>query len=333
MNTHSDIPMDKASSTIESISEPETLSSAERARLEAAPGVIFDVQRYSLHDGPGLRTNVFFKGCPLRCDWCSNPESQNMAPELVLFASNCIACGQFAQPCPVAWQNRSDKGWTEEMQAEYSTRAEACPASAIRWCGVRRSAGDVIREVLRDAPFYEEGGGMTLTGGEPTTQPQMAEALLRLGKSECISTAMETCGYTPWEVLARLLPYLDLILFDVKHVDDAAHRAYTGVGNELILANLRRLVALRAPVVVRVPLIPGFNATHEGIQAIAELVLGLNGTVVPVELLPYHAFGRAKYEALARAYAWEGQRILTDGEVESLAEIMKRRGLVVTVGG
>ena len=227
--------LEKAGPTMEIIPAPKSLTSAERERLEQVQGVIFDIQRYSLHDGPGLRTNVFLSGCPLRCGWCSNPESQKLQPEIALFARNCIACGQFGEACPGSWQEDLQDGWTKALEEKYNARSTLCPTEAIRWIGARRTAADVMQEVLRDLPFYEDGGGMTLTGGEPTMQPRMAEALLRLAKADGISTAMETCGFTQWKVFEYLLPYLDHILFDLKHVDSDIHRAFTGVDNEQIL--------------------------------------------------------------------------------------------------
>jgi pyruvate formate lyase activating enzyme len=302
----------------------DALTADQRAYWEKVEGIIFDIQRYSLHDGPGLRTNVFFKGCPLRCGWCCNPESQRTDADLAVFAANCVRCGQFDPPCPDV--NRHET-------ADLAARVPLCPAGAVRWIGECRPAGSVIAEVRRDAAFYEGGGGMTLVGGEPTLQPIMAEALLRLARAECISTAIETCGYCAWPVWERLAPLLDTILYDVKHVDSAVHRAFTGVGNELILANLRRLAASGAAVVVRVPLIPGFNATAENLAAIGRFVIGLPGKVRQVDLLPYHTLGRAKYAALAQPYPWDGHARLTDEEVEALAGELRKTGLTVTVGG
>lgn len=313
--------------------------------LESVEGIIFDIQRYSVHDGPGLRTNVFFKGCPLRCAWCANPESQTMQPELAVFAVNCIHCGQFEEPCPDGWLIQDDVTWKWGVQDDYETRARLCPAGGVRWIGERRTAGSVLDEVRRDAPFYEGGGGMTLSGGEPALQPAFAEALLRLARDECINTAIETCGQVPWPNLERLAPYLDTFLFDVKHLDSATHRAFTGAGNELILENLRRLAALAASeavgtdatpvpsVIVRVPLIPGFNASAESLRAIGRFVAGLPGPIRQVDILPYHTLGRAKYAALAKPYPWDGHQHLSDEEVEALAGELRAMGLMVTVGG
>jgi len=322
-----------AASKLDAIPAPEPLSPSERARLEQVTGVVFDVQRYSLHDGPGLRTDVFMKGCPLRCEWCANPESQRPQRELALFAGQCMACGQFVETCPDGWKKPHDERWNPELTREYSIRAALCPTGAMRWIGESHRAGEIMQQVMRDAPFYQEGGGLTLTGGEPTMQPQMAEALLRLARAECLSTALETCGQAHWAVLQALLPYVDHVLFDLKHVDARLHRRYTGVDNDVILANLRRLAALNAPLTIRVPLVPGFNATPEDVGAIAGFVRGLGGSPPRVDLLPYHTLGKAKYAALGRAYAWEAEPRLKPAEVEALAGVVRSHGLYVSVGG
>lgn len=312
----------------------------ERAALEAMRGVVFDVQRYSLHDGPGVRTNVFLKGCPLRCEWCANPESQALQPEPMLRAAHCIDCGEFSEPCTHCWplwqaQRRSNGrgALPAEVTAEIDARAAVCPTGALGWVGTWRTAGDVMAEVRRDRPFYGAGGGMTLTGGEPTMQPDFAAALLRLTRLDGIATAMETSGHAPWATFVRLLPHLDVLLFDVKHADPARHRAHTGLDNALILDNLRRAVAAGAAVRVRIPLIPGFNASDEDVAAIAALVRGLPAPVLGVDVLPYHTMGRAKYAALGRDYPWPEQKRLPAAEARRLAQIVAQSGLPVTVGG
>jgi pyruvate formate lyase activating enzyme len=286
-----------------------------------------------LHDGPGLRSAVFFKGCTLRCAWCANPETQAPRPELAVFRQSCIRCGQFETPCPDGWLVREDLAPNVDLLCEYGRRVPLCPAGGLRRIGERRTAAGVMDEVRRDAPFYQDGGGMTLTGGEPALQPDFAEALLRLARDEGIHSAIETCGHVPWANLARLLPYVDTVLYDVKHLDAAVHRAFTGAGNEVILDNLGRLTASGVAVVARVPLIPGFNASADSLRAIGRFLDGLPGGVRQVDLLPYHALGRAKYAALARPYPWEDHARLTEVEVEELAGELRGMGFAVTVGG
>ena len=300
--------------------------------MEAVRGVVFNVQRMSMHDGPGVRTNVFLKGCPLRCQWCANPESQQLQPELGLSAHNCITCGQFAQPCTACWPQHGERMAATTL-GQLAPRVDVCPTGAIHWMGEWRTAGEVMAEVRRDRPFYGAGGGLTLTGGEPTMQPALCEALLWLAHDEGIATAMDTCGHTQWAVFAQLLPHLDLLLFDVKHIDPATHRRYTGMDNALILANLRRVLAAGKPVRVRVPLIPGFNATPDDVAAIAAFVAALPGQVLGLDLLPYHTLGKAKYAALGREYLWQEHARLAQAEIDTLAGIVRAYGVPVSVGG
>ncbi len=310
-------------------SMPRRLTHSEQTRLEQVEGMVFDIQRFSLHDGAGLRTNVFFKGCAMRCPWCANPESQHREPELWYSAQRCIDCGQFSPACrDCKGRNGAAVGLTGMPD-----RVARCPTGALRVVGERRTAADILAEVLRDVPFYEGGGGMTLTGGEPAFQPRLAEALLRLARHHQIATAVETSGHTRWRVVERLLPYVDEVLFDLKHVDGAIHRAATGVDTELILANLHRLATLHAPLTVRVPLIPGFNTDETSLSAIADCVRALDGPPRPVHLLPYHTLGRAKYGALNRQYPWEGHDRLTDTQIAACRAVFDSCGLSVSVGG
>jgi glycyl-radical enzyme activating protein/glucokinase-like ROK family protein len=297
--------------------------------LASVEGVIFDIQRFSVHDGPGIRTSVFLKGCTLRCAWCANPESQRPQPELAFTESRCIRCGQFLDPCADGWVS----GETLASRKKYGERVNDCPTCGIRWMGTRQTAGEILEEVLKDRAFYENGGGLTLTGGEPTFQPHFSEAVLRLAKAAQINTAMETTGHTRWNILERLIPYLDHILFDVKHLDGEKHRQYTGADNVLILANLRRLAEARAPVEIRVPLIPGFNADVDSLAQIANFVMETQGLEKEVCLLPYHAFGQSKYHALGRLYPWKGVDPISDESVEALAEVFRSRDLRVRIGG
>jgi glycyl-radical enzyme activating protein/glucokinase-like ROK family protein len=301
----------------------------EMALLAQVKGYILDVQRFSVHDGPGIRANIFLKGCPLRCGWCANPEGQRPQAELAFSAARCIRCELFIDPCWEDWTNAE----TSLSREKYAGRAEECPACAIYWLGRLRTAGEVIAEALQDSPFYGQGGGITLTGGEPTFQPRLAEALLRLAKGHGMNTAMETSGHTRWKVIERLLPYLDLILFDIKHLDPEIHRSGTGVDNELILSNLRRLAFAGAPLELRVPLVPTFNADPASLAAIADFVLGLEGVEKRLTLLPYHSLGKPKYQALGRPYPWEGIERIEDTEIDHLVHLVEGRGVMVTIGG
>jgi pyruvate formate lyase activating enzyme len=311
------------------------LSGVERSAFERVEGTVFDVQRYSLDDGPGLRTAVFLKGCPMRCTWCSNPESQRVTPELLLFATSCLACGACIDTCASEARALADDRieWDRELCTRCGGCARICPAQATVWSGSRRTAGDVLREVLRDAAFYEGGGGLTLTGGEPLLQPAFAEALLRLAKAEHLDTAIETTGNAPWETLESLQPYVDSWLFDLKHMDSHTHHKWTGLGNELILSNLRRLAALGAPIQVRMPLIPGVNLTDDNLRRTAEFVAQLGAAVQSLDLLPYHKLSKAKYEALGRGAKWWDADSIPDDQVESAADLLRSYSLTVRIAG
>lgn len=314
------------------INEP--LDPALRTALEQMPGIIFDIQRFSLHDGPGLRTNIFFKGCSLRCDWCCNPESQRPTPEVAVFLANCFGCGDCLDVCPQeALRLEEDKVVRDKWRCDHCGQCVAvCAAGALHLIGRVVTAGEVLQEILRDAAFYGQAvGGLTLTGGEPTSQPEFALALLRLTKAEHLHTALETCGQVSWEVLESLLPYLDLVLYDIKHMDTKRHLQATGCGNELILENAQRLAKAGANVILRIPLISDFNTDESHLHQIADFASHLG--IAEIHLLPYHTLGRAKYGALGRNYSMVEIPSMKEGEAEALAEIMRAHGLDVKVGG
>ena len=265
-------------------------------------GLIFDIQRFSINDGPGVRTTVFLKGCPLRCFWCHNPESQGFSPQLARYGNKCIFCGGCVQVCPIgAIELSAEQGWRMDRDAcnLCGACAEVCPAEALVVVGKEMSVEEVVEEVLADRPFYEtSGGGVTLSGGEPLAQPEFAEALVRAMKSERLHVALDTSGEASWHVLAGVVEAgVDLVLYDIKSLDDWRHRQATGVGNARILANLRKLRAERPgiEIILRYPLVPGFNDRSEDFTALCELAAELE---LSVDVLPYHPLGQSKYEAL-----------------------------------
>jgi glycyl-radical enzyme activating protein len=265
-------------------------------------GIVFDIQRTSLHDGPGIRTTVFLKGCPLRCLWCHNPESQSPKPELMYSADTCVACGACDKACPVG-VHRFD-GDTHTIDRGRCTLCgacvEACLYGALKMAGEERDVRSVIDEVVRDKAFYEQsGGGMTLSGGEPMMQFAFSRELLRAAREQGIHTCMETCGQAPSERYAEIDPLVDLYLYDYKGADARLHKEHTGVGTDLILRNLDLLYAAGTPIVVRCPLVPGLNDTDENLRSIAELdrtYPDLQG----IELLAYHAMGVDKSRRIGR---------------------------------
>lgn len=275
--------------------------------MSVAPGRLFDLQHYSVHDGPGIRTVVFLKGCPLRCLWCSNPESQDARPQLRHFMARCRACLECRSACPAGAVTaeegrRAPRFDRARCEACGDWRCvEACPNEALAIAGYSMAAEAVADRVAADVDFYRNsGGGVTFSGGEPLAQPGFLADLLRACRARGVHTAVETCGHAPAEVLDAVEPLVDLFLFDLKAADDALHRRLTGAGNALVLGNLRRLCE-RAPgkVLPRLPLIPGLNDGAEALAAMADLLASLG--LRHVELVPHHPLGRAKYAELGMA--------------------------------
>lgn len=301
-------------------------------------GLIFDIRKYTLHDGPGVRTTVFFKGCPLSCLWCCNPESQASRPELVWVAERCLGCDLCLAECPADALKTSDAGAkvVDRERCERCGRcAERCPGDALNLFGRRVTVEAVLAEVTRDALYFEgSGGGLTLSGGEPMAQPDFAAALLWRYKHEekGESTAVETCGHVEWPVFERLAADVDLFLYDIKHMDPAEHRRLTGRDNRLILENARRLAQAGRALVIRLPLIAGINDHRENLEATADFALSLAG-VTRVDLLPYHRLGEPKYRRLEREYALGKLPSLPEERVAQVRRILEKRGLEVRVGG
>ncbi len=269
-------------------------------------GTVFNIQRFSIQDGPGIRTTVFMKGCPLRCLWCHNPESGRIASELFYDPGKCIGCGRCVPACTRRGHAITDGIHTLDRSGctGCGECAEVCPASALELCGREWEAADVIAEVLRDKPFYGDTGGMTLSGGEPMLQVDFTLELLRLGKEAGLHICMETCGYADPDAYRAVSPYVDLFLYDYKETDPIRHKEYTGVSNERIRGNLRMLDELGAKSILRCPIIPTLNdrADHfEGIAAMAESL----ANVQEIHIEPYHPLGKSKAERLGKEYALE----------------------------
>lgn len=262
---------------------------------------IFDIQRFSIHDGPGIRTTVFFKGCPLRCVWCHNPESQQEAPQLSFSPGQCLHCRACYGACPQAAHYDDDDdehAINRELCAHCGSCANECYTGALELIGREAPIGEILDEALRDRAFYESsGGGLTLSGGEPLSQPEAASALLAAARQEGLHTAVETCGYVESEVFARVAPQVDLFLYDLKETNDTRHRWYTGVGLDLILDNLYQLHDSGAAILLRLPLVPGLNGRRGHFTEVARIVAALP-KLAGVEALGYHGLGVAKLERL-----------------------------------
>ena len=271
-------------------------------------GIVFNIQRFSVNDGPGIRTTVFLKGCPLRCRWCHNPESARHAPEMMYAEEKCAVCGRCVPRCPLGCHRIGVGGIHLFARADCRGCGECVPAGceALELCGREMSVQEVLAEVLRDRVYYDHsGGGMTVSGGEPTADLPFTESLLRAAKEAGIRTALETCGYADEEAFRRLLPLTDLFLFDYKETDPEKHRQFTGVDNARILANLRMLSGAGASIVLRCPLIPGYNDRPEHLAGIAAIADELPG-ILRVELEPYHALGSGKAARVGREYECSG---------------------------
>ena len=293
------------------------------AALRNVSGTIFNIQHYSIHDGPGIRTNVFLKGCPLRCLWCSNPESQSVSPQLMFRADKCTGCGVCIPACPVSAISLHDAIVQNDRAICTGCGAcvAVCPNEAREIIGSYSTAGEVFDEVAQDTLFYEEDGGVTLTGGETLAQPAFASAILQLCKQAKIHTAIETCGFADWNILSDIVPYTDLVLYDLKEMDPERHRRYTGVDNARILENLQKMSGLPdLEIWVRVPIIPGYNDDPENLLATARFVKDHVRTCTQVHLLPFHRLGEGKYEQLEKEPNGFGSTVPDDVYMESLRD-------------
>ena len=298
-------------------------------------GLIFDVKRFALHDGPGLRTTVFFKGCPLRCLFCHNPEGQNFKKELLQRPERCIACGICLEVCP-AGALHMEKGHIriERALCEVCGRcAEVCPSEALQVAGREVTVNELLQAVERDRVFYDQSqGGVTCSGGEPTAQPDFLCAFLDQARSKGIHTVLDTCGYAPPEVFEKVCENVDLFLYDLKLLSSDRHKQFTGAENHLIIHNLRLLVSRRKKVLIRFPLIPTINDDRENLEAIAKFVTTLEPTP-SVEILPYHRAGIDKYRRLGRPVPDRSIRVPTEEEIQRVARYFSTLGIKVIVRG
>ena len=306
-------------------------------RLEDTQGKIFNIQHYSIHDGPGIRTTVFFMGCPLRCQWCQNPESQGFQPVLFFNAEKCTGCGDCVDACPEgAIEVIDGKSKTDRKLCKgHGNCVEVCRYDARNLMGRNATAGEVFEAVNADAIFYKNsGGGVTISGGDPVAQPDFAISILKLCRDADIHTAIETCGHAKWEILKPILEYTDLVLYDFKHMDPGRHQEYTAVSNKLVLDNAMRIrKALNLPMLARLPVIPGFNDSSENMNSAAQFIADGLGNEVKVHLLPYHRLGETKYERMGKPGGCVPIGPPSDERMEALKKIFESYGLSVTIGG
>jgi len=288
-------------------------------------GFIFNIQKYSIHDGPGIRTTVFLKGCPLACWWCHNPEGQAQTSETIKFEGRCIKCGECLQVCKVKTDVR--------RCSRCGACVAVCPAGARQMTGRKMGVDEVVRVVMEDEVFYREsGGGVTFSGGEPLTQGEFLVGLLDACHGRDLHTAVDTCGYVPLDQLLKVAALTDLFLYDLKIMDDARHLEYTGVSNALILDNLRTLSSKHDNIWIRLPIVPGFNDSPGHIEAIADFLVTLSG-IRQVNLLPYHEMGLSKGERLGRKSSRERLAPPATSVLEQGAAILRKAGLKALIGG
>ncbi|HTR98123.1 MAG TPA: glycyl-radical enzyme activating protein [Bacteroidota bacterium] len=298
-------------------------------------GTIFNIMRFSVHDGPGIRTTVFLKGCPLQCAWCHNPEALSGSPELMLRPERCIACGDCMALCPRAAVSVRDGVYItqNDLCARCGTCADACAAGAREIVGRAMSVEEVMREVERDATFYREsGGGVTFSGGEPLMQHRFLLMLLRACEERNLHVAIDTSGYASPEVLYRVAELTHLFLYDLKSVNDDIHSRFTGVSGALVRGNLRRLASWGKRVVIRMPIIPGINDAEPDVEAAGKFIASL-GNVVGINLLPYHAIGAEKYARLGMTYSLPDVSAPTGSYMHMIAENLLRFHPAVSIGG
>lgn len=301
---------------------------------------IFNIQKYNMYDGPGVRTLVFFQGCPLRCKWCANPEGMERRPRLSFKESNCVSCGACVAACPQGIHRINGQGKHEVVRDldKHCTGCgkcvEACLQNALSVIGEQRNLSDLMEIILEDKAFYDtSGGGVTLSGGEVLMQPEAAANLLMACKREGIHTAIETCGYAKTEQLLQVAQFVDLFLFDIKHFDSKRHAQLTGVHNEVILKNLETLLQQRYQVKVRMPLLKGINDSKEEIQQVVQFLLPYKDkkNFHGVDLLPYHKLGVNKYQQLGKEYPIAGDPSLQDDELEQIERWISDTAIPVTV--
>lgn len=298
-------------------------------------GIIFDIKRYAVHDGPGIRTTVFFKGCHLRCFWCHNPEGLVPEPELTFIKTRCLPdCNDCVQSCTRGALSRPDQEiFIDREKCDLcGDCVEACPTGALEIIGKWMSIEEVMKEIEKDMIFYDDSkGGVTFSGGEPLLQLEFLNSLLEECKKKGIHTSLDTSGYAPIESLEKIKDKVDLFLYDIKMIDDEKHKKTTGVSNKLILENLRKLSEKGNKVVVRIPVIPGINDSDEDISKIAEFITTLK-EIKDISILPYHNIGKHKYEKLDRPFTMKETEPLSEGNKEKIKRKFERFGFKVKIG-
>ncbi len=298
-------------------------------------GIIFDIKKYAIHDGPGIRTTVFLKGCPLKCLWCHNPESQKLEPEIMLYPDKCIkSCDLCIKVCHTGALKKADEIMIDKDKCDLCGDCiEICPSDAIRVSGREVSVEDVMKEIDKDMLFYDESsGGITFSGGEPLLQVDFLESLLKESKKRYLTTVVDTSGYSDFERFEKINSLVDLYFYDLKLMDDELHKKYTGVSNRVILKNLEKLDKIHRNIEIRIPLVEGITDTRENIDAIIEFLRKLEN-IVRVTLLNYHRAGVSKYQRLGMPYLLEEIKPLPEEKINEIKNMFEKYNFNVKIGG
>ncbi|MFC1864098.1 glycyl-radical enzyme activating protein [Thermodesulfobacteriota bacterium] len=300
-----------------------------------AKRIVLHISRGTVHNGPGIRTLILFKGCPLRCLWCSTPESQMSKPEIAVFPNKCIQSGKCIPVCQLNAIHLSNNiiSIDRSICNKCGECALICSSEAITLLGQSMTIEDLLKESIKDAAIFKQsGGGVTLSGGEPLLNPGFAGELINALKAEGISVGVDTCGHVPWANLQTVLPNIDFFLWDIKHMNPEKHAEFTGVSNELILSNARAVSEKNIPIYIRVPVIPGYNDSEENIRATADFARGLS-SVIEINLLPLHHLGKSRYDSLDRVYPITDIPLIPDSVMQNMKQLVESYQLKCNIRG
>ena len=308
---------------------------AKNSKTAAEKRLVLSITRMTIHNGSGIRTLILFKGCPLRCLWCSTPEAQEGEAEIALYPDRCNHCKQCVAVCPA--NAISVTGETISINRAVCNNcgkcAQVCYTEAIKLLGQEMTIEELITEAKKDSVVYKHSrGGVTISGGEPLLNPEFTQKLLRSFTKESINVGVDTCGYVPWTNIEKVLPYIDFFLWDIKHMNEEEHRKFTGVSNKLILSNARSVSERNIPLYIRVPVIPGYNDSEENIKATCEFTRGLT-SVVSIDLLPLHHLGKARYNSLNLAYPIAGIPLIPDNVMHNIKRLVESYQLKCNIIG